>query len=256
MVLTAQQREDTSVIGYRVFKGDEVALDGTVYKKHVNFRDIEDVLATVKVDGIDVSALDAVGIALPGIINRESVSMPATDLRDYDLGRQLEKRYGIEVYLDNDANAAAMGCYMTQDKYDSAVFHIQRTGQLPCSEGIVSDGHLVKGRLNYAGEMEPVLWLMGLSGDPLEMPWTYEGMTEIVANYLVASICTVSPDVVYVSSPLVRDMDELREWLWRTIPMAYVPDLVWVDDPRELIYIGELALCIEKYTHPRPHRKW
>ena len=256
MVLTAQQREDTSVIGYRVFKGDEVALDGTVYKKHVNFRDIEDVLATVKVDGIDVSALDAVGIALPGIINRESVSMPATDLRDYDLGRQLEKRYGIEVYLDNDANAAAMGCYMTQDKYDSAVFHIQRTGQLPCSEGIVSDGHLVKGRLNYAGEMEPVLWLMGLSGDPLEMPWTYEGMTEIVANYLVASICTVSPDVVYVSSPLVRDMDELREWLWRTIPMAYVPDLVWVDDPRELIYVGELALCIEKFTHPRPHRKW
>ena len=38
--------------------------------------------------------------------------------------------------------------------------------------------------------------------------------------------------------------------------MAYVPDLVWVDDPRELIYVGELALCIEKFTHPRPHRKW
>ena len=256
MVITAQPREDTSVIGYRVFADKGVALDGTVYKKHVNFRDIEDVIATVKVDGVDVSSLDAIGIALPGIINRESVSMPATDVRDYDLGRELKKRYGIEVYLDNDANAAAMGSYMSQDAYDSVVFHIQRTGQLPCSEGIVSDGHLVKGRLNYAGEMEPVLWLTGLSGDPMEMPWTYEGMTEIVANYLTASICTVSPDVVYVSAPLVRDMDELREWLWRTIPMAYVPDLVWVEDLREYIYIGELALCIEKLTNPRPHRKW
>ena len=256
MVISVTHREDTSAIGYRVFANKGIALDGMVYKKHVNFRDIEDVLATVKVDGIDVRALDAVGIAMPGIINRESVSMPATDLRDYDLGRKLKKRYGVEVYVDNDANAAAMGCYMSQDTYDSVVFHIQRTGMLPCSEGIVADGHLVKGRLNYAGEMEPVLWLTGLSGDPMEMPWTYEGMTEIVANYLTASICTVSPDVVYVSTPLVRDMDELREWLWRTIPMAYVPDLKWVEDPREFICLGELALCIEKLTNPRPHRKW
>ena len=103
------KKQDTSVIGYRVFANKGIAADGTVYKKHVNFRDIEDVLATVKVDGIDVRKLDAVGIALPGIINRESVSMPASDIRDYDLGRELERRYGIEVYMDNDANAAAMG---------------------------------------------------------------------------------------------------------------------------------------------------
>ena len=81
-------------------------------------------------------------------------------------------------------------------------------------------------------------------------------MTEIVANYLCASICTVSPDAVYVAAPLVRDMDELREWLWRTIPMAYVPELRWVSDYRELMYLGELALCIQKLTNPRPHRKW
>ena len=139
---------------------------------------------------------------------------------------------------------------------DSVIFHIQQTGQIPCGEGIVCDGHLCKGRLNYAGEMEPVAWLMGFSGDPYEMVWTYEGMTEIVANYLCASICTVSPDAVYVAAPLVRDMDELREWLWRTIPMAYVPELRWVSDYRELVYLGELAPCIQKLTHPRPHRKW
>ena len=256
MVISVLHREDTSVIGYRVFANKGVALDGMVYKKHVNFRDIQDVLATVKVDGINVSDLDAVGIAMPGIINRESVSMPATDVRDYDLGRELKRRYGIEVYMDNDANAASMGCDMSQDDFDSVVFHIQQTGMIPCGEGIVCDGHLCKGRLNYAGEMEPVAWLMGFSGDPYEMVWTYEGMTEIVANYLCASICTVSPDAVYVAAPLVRDMDELREWLWRTIPMAYVPELRWVSDYRELMYLGELALCIQKLTNPRPHRKW
>ena len=256
MVVSVTHREDTSVIGYRVFANKGIVADGTVYKKHVNFRDIEDVLATVKVDGVNVRELDAVGIAMPGIINRESVSMPASDIRDYDLGRELERRYGIEVYMDNDANAAAMGCYMSQTDFDSVVFHIQQTGKIPCSEGVVADGHLVKGRLNYAGELEPVAWLMGFSGDPYEMVWTYEGMTELVANYLTASICTVSPDAIYVSSPLVRDMDELREWIWRTVPMAYVPELRWVGDPRELMYLGELALCIDKLVNPRPHRKW
>ena len=256
MVITVMNREDTSAIGYRVFANKGIAHDGMVYKKHVNFRDIEDVLATIKVDGINVRELDAVGIAMPGIINRESVSLPATDIRDYDLGRELERRYGIEVYMDNDANAAAMGCYMSQEDFDSVVFHIQRTGVIGCCEGVVADGHLVKGRLNYAGEMEPVAWLVGFSGDPYEMVWTYEGMTEIIASYLCASICTISPDAIYVASPLVRDMDELREWLWRTIPMAYVPELRWVEDQRELMYLGELALCIDKLTNPRPHRKW
>lgn len=256
LVVSVISREDSSAIGYRVFAHKGIAFDGMVYKKHVTFRDIEDVIATVKVDGINMDELDAIGIAMPGIINRSSVSIPASDVRDYDLGRQLEKRYGIKVYLDNDANAAAMGCYMSQEDFDSVVFHIQRTGVLPCSEGVVADGHLVKGRLNYAGELEPVAWLMGFSGDPYEMVWTYEGMTEIVANYLTASICALSPDAIYVASPLVRDMDELREWLWRTIPIAYVPELRWVEDQLELIYLGELALCIQKLTNPRPHRKW
>ena len=256
MVISVIHRTDTSVIGYRVFADKGIAVDGNMYKRHVNFRDIEDVLATIKVDGIDVRNLDAVGIAMPGVINRDSVSMPASDIRDYDLGRELERRYGIEVYMDNDANAAAMGCYMSQTDFDSVVFHIQQTGMLGCGEGVIVDGHLAKGRLNYAGELEPLSGILNFTADPFELVWTYEGMTEVVAGYLTASICTVSPDVIYVAAPLVRDMDELREWLWRTIPMAYVPELRWVGDYRELMYLGELALCIDKLTNPRPHRKW
>ena len=256
MVVTLMHGETTSVVGYRVFAKGGIAAESTVYKRHVNFRDIEDVLATVKVDGVDIRSLDAIGIAMPGVINRESVSLPATDTRDYDLGRQLKKHYGVEVYMDNDANAAAMGCYVSQDEYDTVVCHIQQTGQLSCGEGLVADGHLLKGRLNYAGELEPLMYLMGTTGDAFEMVWSYEGMTEIVSNYLVASICTISPDAIYVAAPLVQDMDELREWIWRTVPMAYVPPLIHVDNCRELMYLGELALCIEKLTNPRPHRKW
>lgn len=256
MVVTVVRRVHSEIIGYRIFADGGVALSGTVYKRHVDFRDIEDVLATVKLDGFDVRSLDAIGIALPGVINRASISVPSSDIRDYDQGRKLKRRYGVEVYVDNNSNAAAMGCYMSQDDYDTVVFHAQRTGNLPCGQGIVVDGRLAKGRLNYAGELSLLSRRLSYSGVPHEMIWTYEGMREIVANYLLASICTVAPDAIFVHSALVSDMDALRAELARTVPEQYIPPLIWVEDHRELIFLGELALCIEKLTNPRPHRKW
>lgn len=256
IVVSVIHQRDTTVIGYRIFANKGVALDGMVYKRHVDMRDIEDVLATLRADGFNVSDFDAVGIAMPGIINRQSISLPSSDIRDYDLGRELEKRYGIEVYMDNDANAAAMGCYMSQTDFDTVVFHAQRTGVMRCGEGIVVDGHMAKGRLNFAGEVSWLAGRLNYSADSDDLVWTYEGMTEVVANYLAASICIVSPDVIYVSSPLVRDMDALRAEIARTIPEAYIPELRVIEDFRELMYLGELALCIDKLTNPRPHRKW
>ena len=256
MVVSVFSRAHSMVIGYRIFANKGIVLDGMVYKRHVDFRDIQDVIATVKLDGWDAHDLDAVGIVLPGIINRMSVSLPTDDIRDYDLGRELEKKYGIEVYVDNNANAVAMGAYMAQTDYDSVAVHIQRTGLMLPGQGQVVDGHLMKGRNNYAGEVAPLAKLFRYSGKVKEMVWTYEGMTEIVASFLAATICTCAPDAIFVCSHLTNDMDALHDQLAKTIPEQYLPDLFWIDDHRELIYLGELALCIDKLTHPRPHRKW
>lgn len=256
MVVSVFNRSHSMVIGYRIFANDRVVLDGMVYKQHVDFRDIQDVIATVKLDGWDAHDLDAVGIVLPGIINRMSVSLPTDDIRDYDLGRELEKKYGIEVYVDNNANAAAMGAYMGQTDYDSVAFYIQRIGHALPGLGQVADGHLIKGRNNYAGEVAPLRGLFQFSGKLDEMIWTYGGMTEIVAKFLATTVCNTAPDAIFVACHLTNDMDALRAEMAKIIPEQYLPDLFWIDDHRELIYLGELALCIEKLSHPRPHRKW
>lgn len=256
MIVSVFNRSHSMVIGYRIFANKGVVLDGMVYKQHVDFRDIQDVIATVKLDGWDAHDLDAVGIVLPGVINQMSVSLPTDDIRDYDLGRALEKKYGIEVYVDNNANAAAMGAYMGQTDYDSVAFYIHRIGHAMPGQGLVVDGHLVKGRSNYAGEVAPLMNLFKFSGKMNEMIWTYEGMNEVVARFLAATICTAAPDAIFVNCHLTNDMDALHDELAKIIPEQYLPDLFWIDDQRELIYLGELALCIDKLTHPRPHRKW
>ena len=39
------------------------------------------------------------------------------------------------------------------------------------------------------------------------------------------------------------------------ITLFFIPDLFRVEDYRELIALGELALCLQKLEAPRPHRK-
>ena len=256
LAITVVNRERSTYIGYRCFQHGEITLDGAVCKTHVHFMDIEDVVATVRLDGVDVSSLDAIGIALPGIVNEGSSTLPSDGVSDYELGRAIERRFGVEVFVDNLSNAGAVGCYMAQTTYDSVVFHMQRTGSTICEQGNVVDGHLVKGRRNAAGELLPLTRLMSYSGDVEEMCWTSEGMTEVVANYLAAPVTTVAPDVIYVSCFLVKDVRALRARLLEIFPPHLVPALALIADFRQLAFLGVLALCTEKLNHPRPHRKW
>jgi hypothetical protein len=163
--------------------------------------------------------------------------------------------------VDNNANAAAVGCYVSQDDYDSVILHTQQTGYTIGGQGIVVDGHLVKGRKNYAGELGPLFTALNDHPDfdhEWDESWSPEGMRRLVAPMLVAGITMVSPDAIYVAVDLLDDMDALHDEIatyFGSTLEAYIPDLVRVTDYRELVALGELALCLQKLHNPRPHRK-
>ena len=264
MVVSVVARHRSSWIGWRIYDKGEIAAYGSVTKPSHDLRDIEDLLATLRLKGWDPSQLDAIGIAVPGIVNSGTVADAGRGITDYQLGRTLSKRYGTKVYVDNNANAAAVGCYMTQDDYDSLVLHTQQTGMTVPGQGIVVDGHLVKGRKNFAGEIGPLF--SAINGPDAterlnDLSWTSEGMRKLSAPILAADISLVSPDAIFVAVDLLDDMDALRDdvaknyFTGREGYDAYVPDFVRVTDYRERIALGELALCLQKLHNPRPHRK-
>lgn len=275
MVVSVIARPKNSWMGWRIYDKGEVVGKGSVTKWRHDPRDIEDLLATLPLRGWKVSDLDAVGIAMPGVVNRGTVldthrAMEAqngdtSQETHYELGRTLSRRYGTKVFVDNNANAAAVGCYMSQESYDTVVFHTQQTGRLVGGQGIVVDGHLAKGRRNFAGELSPLF--SAIHGTPeawedndhfAEQAWTSEGMLKIVAPMLAADISLVAPDAIYVSVDLLDDMEALREEVetyFEGYQADYLPDFVRVSDYRESIALGELALCLQKLHDPRPHRK-
>ena len=233
-------------IGYRLLDNGEVTLEGEAQKRSFSYRDVEDVLSAAALMGADVCSLDAIAVSVPGTVNEGAVSMAALDLSDYPLEEHIRERYDIPVIIENNARAAAIGCYVCQDRFDTVTFHTQRTGAWVGGQGCVVDGKALRGKGAQSGELAPIARRLYSRPDATDAAWSPEGMCSLVADYLVANVCMLAPQAVYVACELVPDMDALREELAKDLPEQAIPELFAVDDYRERSYLGVLALSLQQ----------
>lgn len=100
--------------------------------------------------------VSAVGIAFPGLVNQytqRAVSLPnLPDLSELDLRQEFANRFGVPVYFDNNANAAAfaeMNCGIAGGVNDFLYLHIGSN----VSAGLVIGGKLQRGKSGLAGDI-------------------------------------------------------------------------------------------------------
>lgn len=246
MVVSTAYGARQSSVEYRVYERGEVVLTEQSTKRSFEFRDIEDLLAGARLQGIDVEKLDAIGIAVPGIIDDEHISLLMEGIHGYDLGGHIRETYGVPVFLDNDANAAAVGCNAIQSTYQSVSYHRQSFGHAVGGQGIVVDGRLIRGRRNFVGEVDHLLNALKWSADPQDLAWTEDGMYELVSRYLLMTCVEVAPEAIYVDAYPVDDMVRLRRELRAFLEDEYIPDLIPAPDFNECMLLGELALCVQR----------
>ncbi len=261
LVVSAVALERSSWIGWRIYQRGEVVSHGSVNKSVHHPSDVVDLISTLHLKGWNPSELDAIGIAVPGVVNEGTIADAGRRIFDYDLGETLEKRYGTKVFVDNNANAAAVGCYVSQDTYDTLVLYAQQTGNLYPGQGIVVDGRLLKGRKNFAGETGPLFTAIhGTDGVKrlYDQTWTQEGMRSIISPILAADTSLIAPDAIFVAVDLLDDMDALHDEVAEYFTdkqdrsSSYIPDLIRVTDYRERIALGEFALCLQKLRDHHP----
>lgn len=264
LLISVINRPGMSCISYRVYDRFELLASDEVHKCHVGYRDLEDVLATIHLKGVEVKDIDAVGIALPGSVDYGKVTFAGHGFEGCDVERALVDKFGVTVFVDNNANAAAVGCYVQQDEYDSVTLHTQQVGYLVGGEGTVANGHLLRGRRGIAGELGPFNKRVFLDGGlhlpemgPSEretseievrsdIPWRADRMLPILATTLLANICTAAPDVIYIAYDLIDDMEALRKELATCVPDEFMPDLIHITDYHEKIFVGEMALVLQR----------
>lgn len=253
LVITLFAVRAGSLLSYRLYDHGRGILDGLVRKPKVNFRDIEDLIETMEARSVRLDELDAIGIAVPGVVSGGIVRLRDLDIDGLDLGPHLSKRFGLPVFVNNNCNAAAVACYMSQREHESVMFFKQELGHEAGGLGTVLGGRLVQGNQNLAGE--PKFFERRFSYAPYDSyddaRWTAEGMFQIATNVTLASVALTAPEAVYLAVDTVDDVVALRAELAREMGEHYVPDIHLVDDYPERVYLGEMALCVKQLRKMR-----
>jgi cellobiose-specific phosphotransferase system component IIB len=234
-------------LGFRLYQGKEVLAEGSAKKAVFDFRDVDDLIETIGMRGLDLKRLDAIGIAVPGVTFEGMVNLPHVIGDDYDLGPHLEKHFGVPVFVDNNCNAAATGCYVSQDEFESLAFFRHEFGHQAGGLGTIHNGRLIRGYLSQAGEPKHIERRFSYGETSYdEARFSAEGMFRIAVNMCLACICVTGPEAIYLSVDTVDDMEALHRALAEVVSEEFVPVLVPVEDYVGTVYIGEVALCVHR----------
>jgi predicted NBD/HSP70 family sugar kinase len=105
------------------------------------------------------------GVAIPGVFNREKGIVQATTSRllaNINLRERLEARLGTEVFIENDANMAALAQSISLHRRMTNLLFIYFSAGIGL--GIIIDGRIYSGTSGFAGEIGHTRWLIASSG--------------------------------------------------------------------------------------------
>ena len=108
-------------------------------------------------DGCGERKILAIGMAVPGpySVKRGRIELMTgyDGWSDIPIGEELEARFGLPVFLENDANAGALAQYWYDSKKNQDGVLIYIADGQGVGAGIFNNGELLKGVLGMAGEI-------------------------------------------------------------------------------------------------------
>lgn len=197
----------------------------------------------------------SVCIGVPGIAENDGYSRKNRHdiLQKTRLGEGIRSKYGIPVLLENDINAITIGAGRSHIKklpeefprLHLAFIHFDTD----CiGAGFLSDGKLVKGWRNFAGELG---FLPAGDGRNLrEKLQAQSGLQQFAdaAAALVAQIgCILNPQYVILSGPCFRKeaLEAIQKHLCGMLPANLIPTVLHSEDAWRDYRTGMAYLCAE-----------
>lgn len=232
---------------YRYYKNGQVEVDGAVVKPKITFRDVTDIIDTMR---IRFPEIEQVAFAIPGVLGEEEYIFEPFTSEHPDFYGYLKERYpDLPIYLLNDMNAVAYGIYQNTEDNRNMVFYFQPDDMAFGSIGIIKDGEVLMGHNNSVGElffMAPMI--NKFIPDPMELLKTPEGTAQFMMPYIAGIITINGPDKIYFHTQLVPETEYIVENLRKYIPDMLLPEFEKVDDYKEAMLSGV-------YLHWLAHQK-
>jgi len=229
-------------IYYRLYDKNEIIDSNMIIKSSMDIYDLYDIIDTVL---LKHSYIDVIGIASPGVVQDNKQLINPTDGKNIDIKIDFEEKYHIQVFICNNANAAAVGFSLEHPEYNNIVFHSQPFGFAVGGQGIVSNGQIIKGKNGIAGELRFFLKRMQLSDDAHKLAWNEKGALELVTKSLLPTITLIGPDAVAIFAPMTPDMSEIKNTLLSFIPEEFLPEFYSIKEPSSYMLSGITKLCVD-----------
>ena len=198
----------------------------------------------------DRSRLLGIGMAMPGPFGVEGLtSVGPTALpgwQDFPLAAELRRLTGMEVTVENDATAAAIGerLYGVARHLSSFVYLFVGTG---LGAGLFLDGHLYKGSRHNAGEVGHMI----VRSDGLECWCGKRGCLERYMSLRAAYESLDLPDPDHASPALLEELlargdARLEAWIEAAVPplRQAINVLELALDPETVVLGGFMPLAV------------
>ena len=186
-----------------------------------------------------------IGIATPGIVEDDKVFKEPNDGKIIDMKNDFEEKYNIQIFVYNNADAAAVGFVLEHPEYQNVIYHSQPFGFGVGGQGIVANGKVIRGKNGVAGEVKYFLRRMQLSDDVHKLAWTQQGTLELITKSLLPSLTVIGPEAVALYAPMTPDMNEVKNKLKSFISEEFLPEFYYIKEPISYMLSGITELCVD-----------
>lgn len=200
--------------------------------------------------------IKSIGIGVPGIVNGMTYQKKNTDgeMETYSIGELVKKRYGVPVILENDINAVALGfgrCYLKQypkEKCENINMAYIHFGKKCLSAGFLSEGRILRGWHNFAGELGlfPAEGTETLDEILASAPEDSE-YAKITAKIIGIICCVLNPQYIAVGGENFRKecLSSIIESVRGVLPDKMSAEIVYAEDKWHDYYEGMAYLTAE-----------
>jgi len=187
-------------------------------------------------------------LGIPGAVNDgRAFHIPGYErFKDFNFKAFYEERFSLRVYVENDMNTTVIGYYDRIGNDDSLSLVYLYLGKNGPGAGIIINGHVVRGRTFFSGEVSYV----PLSGtqnfvqmldDALSIQDSDESrlkLMEAISRLVAAFTATINPHTVIFCSSELTDLElvRIRNRSASFVPEENLPDLVVSDWEQDYLH--------------------
>ncbi|MFW5994238.1 MAG: ROK family protein [Halanaerobiaceae bacterium] len=179
---------------------------------------LDNIETIVSREQLSLDKIIGIGVSIPGIVDEEKKSLvfaPNLGWRNIDISALIQEKYDIQIIVENEANAAAVGEKVFSEISASSLVYVSINEGVGC--GIIIDDNLYQGITGNAGEFGHIV----LESDGRDCHCGQKGCWETIASekFIVETVkerLKTSLKIEEIYSQALEGRDELIEILQET----------------------------------------